>query len=235
MNTIKDFIEAIKSLKRRHLTLHKEGYTIIKIALMYLLILNGILYFISLNGIIYTAINILSIGFFAIILYFFRNPERKIFPDEQLLYAPADGKVVVIEQTLENEFFKEPRLQISIFMSPLNVHVNRIPVSGEIKYYKYHHGNYLVAWHPKSSLLNERTTVVLETIQGKQLLMRQIAGAMARRIVCYATEGKIFHQGDDLGFIKFGSRVDVFLPLDTKINVNIGDKVLGNKTVIAQL
>jgi phosphatidylserine decarboxylase len=235
MNKIKVLFEAIISIKRQHLTLHKEGKSLIRVIIMYLLILNGILYFLSLNEIIFSIVNILSIGFFAMVLYFFRNPERQVIHDEQLLYAPADGKIVVIESTEENEFFKSPRLQVSIFMSPLNVHVNRIPVSGEVKYYKYHPGDYLVAWHPKSSTHNERTTVVLETPHGQQLLLRQIAGAVARRIVCYANEGKMFQQGDDLGFIKFGSRVDLFLPLDTKINVNIGDKVIGNKTVIANL
>lgn len=227
-------IRSIKKVKREHLTLHKEGYVLIREILMALLIINGILYFISIPEIVFSLVNIVSIGFFALVLYFFRNPERIAQPNENLLYAPCDGKVVVIEQTVENEFFQEPRIQISIFMSPLNVHVNRVPISGEVKYFKYHPGDFLVAWHPKSSTHNERSTVVIETSGGKKILLRQIAGAVARRIVCYAEEGRFLKQGQDLGFIKFGSRVDIFLPLGTAIITNIGDKVVGNKTVIAK-
>ena len=230
-----ELIEKIKKIKRQHLSLHKEGSLLIRNILIYLLIFNGILYFLSINEIILYFIYIISIGFFAIVLYFFRNPERNAIADESNVYAPADGKIVVIEQTDENEFFKESRIQVSVFMSPLNVHVNRMPISGEVKYYKYHPGLFLVAWHPKSSTENERTTVVLETVKGKQILLRQIAGALARRIVCYAEAGKTFKQGEDYGFIKFGSRVDIFLPLGTPITVKIGDVVRGNETVIAKL
>ena len=230
-----ELVAAYKKLRREHLSLHHEGFTLIRNILIYLLILNGVLYFLSVNDYVLDAVYVLSILFFAIVLYFFRNPERIAFPDEDSLYAPADGKVVVIEQTTENEYFNEPRIQVSIFMSPLNVHVNRIPVSGEVKYFKYHPGDYLVAWHPKSSTHNERTTVVLQTLKGTQIMLRQIAGAVARRIVCYAKVGDTFKQGQDMGFIKFGSRVDVFLPLDAKIKVKIGDTVFGNKTVIARL
>ncbi|MEL6142533.1 MAG: phosphatidylserine decarboxylase family protein, partial [Bacteroidota bacterium] len=179
-------------------------------------------------------VSILSIGFFLLILQFFRNPIRRItMMDNDIIYAPADGKVVVIEETEEQEYFKGPRQQISIFMSPLNVHVNRNPIGGEVKYYKYHPGKYLVAWHPKSSTENERTTTVLAT--GKtEIMVRQIAGAVARRIKNYLTEGQQVIQGEDMGFIKFGSRVDVFLPLDAQLKVEIGQVVRGNETIIAR-
>jgi len=176
---------------------------------------------------------LLLLLFLVLILQFFRNPVRNIpVLDYNIIYAPADGKVVVIEETEETEFYKDKRIQISIFMSPLNVHVNRYPFSGQVKYYKYHPGQYLVAWHPKSSTENERTTMVLE--KGKNsILVRQIAGAVARRIISYAKEGLQGKQGEDFGFIRFGSRVDLFLPLDAKIEVNIDDVVKGNLTKIA--
>ena len=173
--------------------------------------------------------------FFLVVLQFFRNPTRMV-PEEadHLVYAPADGKVVVIEEAFEPEYFKARRLQVSIFMSPVNVHVNRNPVSGLVKYNKYHPGKYLVAWHPKSSTENERTTVVIDTGE-TEILMRQIAGALAKRIKNYLEVGQQVVQGEDFGFIKFGSRVDVFLPLGTRLTVEIGQKVKGNKTVIAEL
>ena len=184
---------------------------------------------------IYTFVLVLSAAFFLLVLQFFRNPNRQIIsPSDKKVFAPADGKVVVIEETVENEYFKDKRLQVSIFMSPLNVHVNRNPISGIVNYIKHHEGKYLVAWHPKSSSENERTTVVIEN-DGAEVLLRQIAGAVAKRIVNYLEEGDLVEQGRDMGFIKFGSRVDLFLPLGTKINVQIGDKVTGNRTIIASL
>jgi phosphatidylserine decarboxylase len=232
---ILEILKNVRKIKREHLSLHPEGYTLTKNLLVYLIILNGILYFLEINDTIYICFNIFCIGLFLVVLYFFRNPERMVFPDENAIYAPADGKIVVIEQTIEHEYFNEPRMQISIFMSPLDVHVNRVPVSGKIKYFKYHEGNYTVAWHPKSSILNERTSVVLQTSTGQEVLLRQIAGALARRIICYAKEGSSMQQGQDLGFIKFGSRVDILLPLNSKIKVNIGEHVRGNETVIANI
>lgn len=166
------------------------------------------------------------------VVAFFRLPSRNFVHGENKIIAPADGKVVVIEETYEPEYFKHNRLQISIFMSPINVHVNRNPVSGVIKYMKYHKGKYLVAWHPKSSTENERTTMVIGNDKG-DLLLRQIAGAMARRIKFYVQENDIVKQNDEFGFIRFGSRVDIFLPLGTKVNVFIGDVVKGGVTVIA--
>lgn len=170
---------------------------------------------------------------FLIVLQFFRSPRRHITIDDQKVISAADGKVVVIEKTIENEYFKDERIQVSVFMSPINVHVNRYPVSGTIDFFKYHPGKYLVAWHPKSSTENERTTVVIGTRSHGQILLRQIAGALARRVVCYSKEGENVVQGSEMGFIKFGSRVDFFLPLDAKIEVKIGDKVKGGKTVLA--
>ncbi len=178
---------------------------------------------------------VLSVAFYIILLQFFRNPVREVLvADNQLVYAPADGRVCVIEEVFEPEYFKEKRLQISIFMSPFNVHVNRNPVSGVVNYFRYHPGKYLVAWHPKSSTENERTTVVYDFGKG-EILMRQIAGALAKRIKWYIGEGEQVEQGRDMGFIKFGSRVDLYLPLDAKVEVVMDQMVKGNKTVIAKL
>lgn len=175
-------------------------------------------------------------GFLIItILQFFRHPSRTFTTGENLVIAPADGKVVVIEETEEGEYFKDKRLQISIFMSPINVHVNRYPISGIVKFFKYHPGKFLAAWEPKSSTENERTTVVVEHKNGKQVLFRQIAGALARRIVWYCKEGDVAVQCEQFGFIKFGSRVDIFLPLGTKVNVKIDDVVKGSQSVIAEI
>ena len=176
-----------------------------------------------------------SILFFLLILQFFRSPIFSITQNQNQVLAPADGKVVVIEETEETEYLKEKRKQISIFMSPVNVHVNRMPVEGSISYFKYHPGKYLVAWHPKSSTENERTTVVARMKNGTEVLFRQIAGALARRIKCYVSEGQVLEQGEEFGFIKFGSRVDVFLPLDAKILVTVGEKTKGGRTVLAEL
>ncbi len=182
-----------------------------------------------------TLVLVLSIMLFFLVLQFFRHPDRAITESgTDIVYAPADGKVVVIEEAYEPEYFQDKRLQVSIFMSPINVHVNRNPVSGEVKYYKYHPGKYLVAWHPKSSTENERTTVVIDTGH-TEILLRQIAGAMAKRIRNYLRVGQHVEQGSEMGFIKFGSRVDLFLPLDAKVEVRIGQKVLGNRTVIARV
>ena len=178
-------------------------------------------------------LQIVSLGILVLILQFFRNPKRSVKLDFDELLAPVDGKVVVIEEVVETEYFKDKRKQVSIFMSPINVHVTRYAASGTIKYSKYHPGKYLVAWHPKSSTENERTTVVINTPKFGEILYRQIAGALARRIVNYAEEGDSVQQGDDAGFIKFGSRVDLFLPLDCAIAVKLDQKVVGAKTCIA--
>jgi len=177
----------------------------------------------------------ISVVFFLSILVFFRDPKREIFvPCNNLIYAPADGKIVVIEETDEPEYFRDKRVQVSIFMSATNVHVNRNPIGGKVNYFRYHPGKYMVAWHPKSSTENERTTVVIGS-GDVEIMLRQIAGAVAKRIVNYLDEGDEVLQGKDLGFIKFGSRVDLFLPLESKIEVAIGQKVKGNKTVLARL
>ena len=168
-----------------------------------------------------------------IILQFFRNPKRNVISDENIILAPVDGKVVVIEEVFESEYFKDKRLQISIFMSPINVHVTRYGLSGLVKFSKYHPGKFLEAWHPKASEENERTTIVIENKTFGEVLYRQIAGALARRIVNYAQEGMQVIQGTDAGFIKFGSRVDIFLPLGTPINVILNQTAIGGKTVIA--
>ena len=178
---------------------------------------------------------VVSVVFFLVVLQFFRNP-RRLVPNENdsIIYAPADGKVVVIEETTEGEYFKDRRLQVSIFMSPVNVHVNRNPIGGEVKYNAYHPGKYLVAWHPKSSTENERTTMVIDN-GSTEILLRQIAGALAKRIKNYVNVGDKVVQGEDFGFIKFGSRVDLFLPLGTKLEVELNQKVKGNKTILARL
>lgn len=178
-------------------------------------------------------IQITALLLLLIILQFFRNPKRAVIINENHILAPVDGKVVVIEEVFESEYFKDKRLQISIFMSPINVHVTRYGLSGIVKFSKYHPGKFLVAWHPKASEENERTTVVIENKTFGEILYRQIAGALARRIVNYAEEGMQVIQGTDAGFIKFGSRVDIFLPLGTEVNVTLNQKAIGGKTIIA--
>nr|WP_315211135.1 phosphatidylserine decarboxylase family protein [uncultured Flavobacterium sp.] len=179
------------------------------------------------------ALQIATLLLLIIILQFFRNPKRTVIINENHILAPVDGKVVVIEEVFESEYFKDKRLQISIFMSPINVHVTRYGLSGIVKFSKYHPGKFLVAWHPKASEENERTTVVIENKTFGEILYRQIAGALARRIVNYAEEGMQVIQGTDAGFIKFGSRVDIFLPLGTEVNVVLNQKAIGGKTIIA--
>lgn len=211
---------------------HKEGYKIIFIALVsFIAVLLLSDKFISLSW-LKMAVQLLALFFFVMVLQFFRNPSRKITANKNTILAPVDGKVVVIEEVFEEEYFKDKRLQVSIFMSPINVHVTRYAASGKIKFSKYHPGKYLVAWHPKASTENERTTVVIETEMFGEILYRQIAGALARRIVNYAEEGQVVTQGDDAGFIKFGSRVDIFLPLGTPVEVALQQKAVGNQTVI---
>lgn len=214
---------------------HKEGKNII-LTTFFLVVVSIILgeYFISTLW-IKILIQVVAIIVLILILQFFRNPKRTITPNFDEVLAPVDGKVVVIEEVEETEYFKEKRRQVSIFMSPVNVHVTRYAASGTITYSKYHPGKYLVAWHPKSSTDNERTTVVIHTPKFGEILYRQIAGAMARRIVNYAEEGEQVVQGQDAGFIKFGSRVDLFLPLDSKVCVQLNQKVIGAKTCIAML
>ncbi|HBK70898.1 MAG TPA: phosphatidylserine decarboxylase family protein [Flavobacteriaceae bacterium] len=212
---------------------HKEGYKIISISMILfvsiLFLTDAIVEVEWLRKIIM----IIFLIFFVLILQFFRNPKRTTIENINQIIASVDGKVVVIEEVFEKEFFKDKRKQISIFMSPLNVHVTRYPIGGEIVYSKYHPGKYLVAWHPKASEENERTTVVVENKSVGKILFRQIAGAVARRIVNYAKKDGKAIQGADSGFIKFGSRVDIFIPLDMKVHVSLNDKVVGGETVIA--
>ena len=211
--------------------IHKEGHRIIFITIVILLSLNYSVTYFDIEWLKNITL-ITSIIFFLLILQFFRNPIRIVTASENEVVAPADGKVVVIEEVEETEYFKDKRIQVSIFMSPINVHVNRYPINGKVQYVKYHPGQYLVAWHPKSSTENERTTVVVENDK-IAILFRQIAGALARRIVMYSKENDIVNKGDDFGFIKFGSRVDLFFPLGTKIEVELNQLVQGNKTIIA--
>jgi phosphatidylserine decarboxylase len=216
--------------------IHKEGYKILAIGFLILLVLNIIV------DIVWADVELLrwtfiicSLMLYIFLLFFFRLPARTIEPVAGLVFAPADGKVVVIEETMENEYFKDMRLQVSIFMSPFNMHSNRYPVSGRIKYVGYHPGQNMVAWHPKSSELNERSTIVIETNEGTEILIRQIAGAVARRIVTYSKKDQDVLQGEELGFIKFGSRVDVFLPVGTEVEIPILQQVKANKSIIAKI
>ncbi|WGK63832.1 phosphatidylserine decarboxylase family protein [Croceiramulus getboli] len=212
---------------------HKEGYQTIILSIV---LSAGLLLLVDKatdNRIVVYTLGILTLLLVFLVLWFFRNPKREARINHHQVLAPVDGKVVVIEEVEEHEYFNDKRLQISIFMSPLNVHVTRYPVGGEVVYSKYHPGKFLVAWHPKSSTDNERTTVVVRTKEFGDVLFRQVAGAVARRIVNYAEEGDEAVQGDDSGFIKFGSRLDVFLPLDAKIDVQLKDKVKGALTTIA--
>ena len=212
--------------------IHKEGYPTLIIAAI---VFGLILYFSSTNSILFIVLATLAAVVYFLLIWFFRNPSRKVVnKNNKLVIAPADGKVVVIENVMEPEYFKDERLQLSIFMSPLNVHVNRNPIGGIVQIAKYHPGKYLAAWNPKSSTENERTTVVIKS-EEHEVLFRQIAGALARRIVFYVQDGDVVEQGDEMGFIKFGSRVDLFLPLGTEVKVNINDMVSGAETVIAEL
>jgi len=215
--------------------IHKEGHVIIVLILIILnLVLLGINYIFPIQTIIHYILYGIASIFFFFVIRFFRVPNRTIILDDNAIYAPADGEIVVIEEVIENEYYNNPRKQISIFMSPLNVHVNFYPISGILVYKKYHPGRFLVAWHPKSSTLNERNTLVVESEDAtKSILFRQIAGFMARRIVTPVQVKDEAVQGNEFGMIKFGSRVDVFVPINAKINVAIGQKVTAKKTVIA--
>lgn len=218
------------------MTIHREGVASIILAIVFGILVNTATYYfapqiewIKILG------YVLSGLVMVIILQFFRLPLFEIQKNDGIVLCPADGKVVVIEEVYEAEYFKDQRIQVSVFMSPINVHVNRNPITGFVKYAKYHPGLYLVAWHPKSSTENERTTVVYEHANKTQILMRQIAGALARRICYYVKEGDQVEQGSEMGFIKFGSRVDLFFPLGTKINVSLNQVVKGGKTQIAEI
>jgi phosphatidylserine decarboxylase len=217
------------------MSIHREGYFTLILALIFTLILQLTIIYLGLHSWLRFLLYFFNLGLFVFLLQFFRNPSRITPLNENHIISPADGKVVVIEQTIENEYFKEPRLQISIFMSPLNVHVNRNPVSGQIAYFKYHPGKYLVAWHPKSSTENERTTLVYKLPNQTEILVRQIAGAVARRICWYVKPEQLVKQGDEFGFIKFGSRVDIFLPLTAQIKIKLNDKVRGGETILATI
>ncbi|GAA4293193.1 phosphatidylserine decarboxylase family protein [Aestuariibaculum suncheonense] len=213
---------------------HKEGYKIIIVT--FILVISSTLLvdnFVTIDW-LRLALKLILLVFLILILQFFRNPKRHTKPNDKQVLSPVDGKVVVIEEVFEKEFFNEKRLQVSVFMSPINVHVTRYPIGGKVIFSKYHPGKYLVAWHPKASEENERTTVVVENKTYGQVLYRQIAGALAKRIVNYAKVDDAAIQGDDSGFIKFGSRVDLFLPLDTKIKVKLNQKVKGGESIIAE-
>lgn len=217
------------------MTFHKEGVPSIIITAVFVLALNFLTHsFFGDEAVVLWMGYILSAFLLVVIIQFFRSPTRNVIVNDKHIISPCDGKVVVIEEVIETEYLQEKRLQISIFMSPINVHNNRYPISGEIEYYKYHPGKYLVAWHPKSSTDNERTTVVLRNDYNRKVLFRQIAGALARRIVFYGKEKEMVEQGTECGFIKFGSRVDLLLPLDVRVKVSLQDKVIGGKTVIAE-
>lgn len=213
---------------------HKEGYQIIILTFVITVAIAILAEYKIDFQLLRIGIQIIVVFMLLLVLQFFRNPKRITPRNKNLLIAPVDGKVVIIEEVYEKEYFKDMRLQISIFMSPLNVHVTRYPMDGKVQFSKYHPGKYLVAWHPKSSELNERTTIVLKNDVFGEIIYRQIAGAVARRIVNYAKEGMEVEQGDDAGFIKFGSRVDLFLPLGTPLSIKLNDIVKGGVQSIAQ-
>ncbi len=214
---------------------HKEGHKIIFITLVFVVASFLLVDSFIQQAWLQTAVEIVLLVFFILILQFFRNPKRHTALNESQVVSPVDGKVVVIEEVFEKEYFNDKRVQVSVFMSPLNVHVTRYPIGGNVVFSKYHPGKYLVAWHPKASEENERTTVVLENHTYGKVLYRQIAGAMARRIINYAKQNDKVMQGADSGFIKFGSRVDLFLPLDTNIKVELNQKVRGGESIIAEI
>lgn len=218
------------------MTIHKEGYTTIALSVLFIFVINAAVeYWFGDSTWLRWFVYILSFALFVTVLQFFRNPSRVFTKGDHLVICPADGKVVVIEEAEEGEYFKDKRLQVSIFMSPINVHINRNPISGIVKFFKYHPGKYLVAWNPKSSTENERTTTVVEHKNGTPILFRQIAGALARRIVWYIKEGDEVVQAEQFGFIKFGSRVDIFLPIGTDVKLALGEVVKGGVTVLAEL
>lgn len=215
--------------------IHKEGYKIISVLFLLLLSVNITLFLLGDSKLVTTSSIVLSIALLLFVLRFFRVPNRKVQAEKNTIFSPADGKVVVVEETLEDEYFKTKMIQVSIFMSVWNVHINWFPCDGEIKLYRYHPGKYLLARHPKSSSLNERNTLVLRTEQGKEILLRQIAGYVARRVISYASSKNKASSGEEMGFIKFGSRVDIFLPLGTEILVKPGQEVKGRIDKIALL
>lgn len=218
------------------MTIHKEGTATLLVTILTLAIINGAAYYFAPDlSVLHTFLWVASAILFLIVLQFFRKPTRKTTINPKHIIAPADGKVVVIEEVVETEYFNDKRIQVSIFMSPFNVHVNYNPLSGIISYFKYHPGKYLVAWHPKSSTENERSTIVTKHENGTEVLFRQIAGALARRLCWYVDKGSKVTQGQEFGFIKFGSRIDIYLPLTAKILVNLDDKPVGGETVIAEL
>ena len=216
------------------MVIHKEGRKIILVSFLILTFINFFTFYLSVSFYLFYSILALSLFIFLFLVQFFRSPNIKISPNEDILYSPAEGKIVIIDNVFEDEYFKANKLQVSIFMSPLNVHVNRNPISGEVDYYKYHPGKYLLAWHPKSSKLNERNTIVIKSKKNIKILMRQIAGTVARRIKCYIKKGDKINQCEEFGFIKFGSRVDLFLPLDFKLNIKLGDKTHAGITKIGK-
>ncbi len=219
------------------MTIHKEGYRTLWVVFIALVALNIVIYYFTSTYWYVTLITVfLSLDFYLVILNFFRDPQLPIKTDDSAVLSPCDGRIVVIEEVFEPEYFNDKRLQVSIFMSPMNVHINYYPISGFVKYFKYHSGKYLVAWHPKSSTENERTSIVIRKKDADtEILARQIAGSVARRVVAYTQEGTKAEQGKHMGFIKFGSRVDLFLPLDVKIKVALEQNVIGSQTVIAEL
>ena len=218
------------------MSIHKEGRTLLFWLLLILVVINfGLNRWIPEQETVLNVVLLVSVVFYLLILQFFRNPFITLPNEEKLVFAPADGKVVVIEETTETEYLNDRRKQVSIFMSPVNVHINRSPIAGVVEFFKYHPGKYLVAWHPKSSTENERTTMVISHKSGIKILVRQVAGAVARRIKWYVKEGTQLVQGGEFGFIKFGSRVDVYLPLDAEILVSIGEKTKAGRTPIARL
>lgn len=214
------------------MTIHKAGYKLLVKIAVALLIANALVFYFLGNSLIFHVVWIASVIIYLLIVNFFRSPNRIVLLNDNHILAPADGKIVVIEETEENEYFHDRRLQVSIFMSLFNVHINWFPVNGIIRYFKYHEGNFAAAYLPKSSTENERTSIAIECNNGETILMRQIAGAMAKRIVSYAPVGGKARQDQHAGFIKFGSRVDLFLPLDTKIEVKLGQKTAGSQTII---
>jgi len=214
--------------------IHREGYKIITFFFFLIAVILTVINIIfPVQSFIHIILYVAGLGFWIFIIRFFRSPERSVEINENNIYAPADGKIVVIEKTIEDEYFKDERIQVSIFMSAYNVHVNWYPISGLVKYFRYHEGSYIIARHPKSSVKNERTSLVIESSTQEKLLVRQIAGLVARRIVSYSKVGENVIQGNEMGFIKFGSRVDLFLPTDINLQVSPGQKVTGKKTLIA--
>jgi phosphatidylserine decarboxylase len=232
---MKDFLNRIRKFRDEYLLFHKEGWPVFRNTIIYIIIINGIFFFTFISDAVYLTINFLSLAALVFVLYLYRNPKRVIEPNEKTVYAPVDGTIVSIDETIEHNYLNEPCILVSIFVPLRGVHVNRVPISGKVKYFIYNPGNNHKTWNPVSFFDNEYALTVLQTRGRKKIVIKQIAGKLSKHIVCYARENETLQQGQELGFTNFGSYVNVYLPVRAKLAVSKGDKITGIKTVIAEI